>query len=126
MGKLKDELKLYNPTVIDHFLSPRNVGEIKDASRVATSENPVCQDLVKLYLRIEGDTITQARMKTFGCTIAIASASALTELVTGMKVEEARRVTHEDIVRKLGGLPEHKVRCTTTAARALAEALKEG
>src|SRR5262245_57660115 len=100
---------------MEHFLNPRNTGELKDASRVVTVENPSCGDLVKLSLRIEAGRIVAVRAKTFGCAAAIASTSALTELLEGRTVEEAARIRNADVVARLGGLPEDKVGCSVVA-----------
>jgi nitrogen fixation NifU-like protein len=113
----------YNPTVMEHFLNPRNTGELKDATSVVTVENPKCGDLLKLSVRVEGGTVVAARAKTFGCAAAIASASALTELLTGRRVEEALALKNSDVVARLGGLPEDKVECSVVAEQAVRAAL---
>jgi nitrogen fixation NifU-like protein len=123
MGKLKDELKRYNATVLDHFMNPRNVGDLADATARGGAENPRCRDLVRYAVRVEGGRVAAIRMKTFGCTIAIASASAVTELALGRAVREALELSLEDLVRKLGSIPEDKLGCTTAAREALRNAL---
>jgi NifU-like protein involved in Fe-S cluster formation len=111
----------YNPTVMDHFLNPRNTGEVPGATHSVLVRNPVCGDLVKLTLKVAEGVVHEARAKTFGCAAAIAASSALTELLRGRKVEEARRVRNTDVVAYLGGLPEHKVVCSLVADQAVQE-----
>ena len=102
----------YTKDVMDHFLNPRNVGEIPDADAVAEVGNITCGDALKIFLKIDKDgRICDARFKTFGCASAIASSSALTELVKGMTLDEAAKVTNKDIVKLLGTLPEEKMHC---------------
>ncbi len=113
----------YNPTVMDHFLNPRNTGEVAHPTHAASFRNPACGDLIKLTLRVEEDVIVDARAKTFGCAAAIASSSALTELIRGKRVEEARTLRNGDVAAFLGGLPEHKVVCSVGAEQVLREAL---
>jgi NifU-like protein involved in Fe-S cluster formation len=109
----------YNPTVMDHFLNPRNTGEVAEPTHTAFVKNPSCGDQLKLTLLVREGVITEARAKTFGCAAAIASSSALTELLIGRKVEEARKLRNSDVVRHLGGLPEYKVVCSVVAEDAL-------
>ncbi len=113
----------YNATVMDHFLNPRNTGELKDPTRVITVKNEECGDTLKLSVKIESDRIVAARTKTFGCTAAIASASALTELLLGRTLTEARAIKDADIVAFLGGLPPEKVKCSVVAEQAIRETL---
>jgi NifU-like protein involved in Fe-S cluster formation len=115
----------YNPTVMDHFLNPRNTGELPGATHRSLVRNPACGDMVKLTLRVEGGVILDARAKTFGCAAAIASSSALTELLKGRTVQDARRIRNADVVAFLGGLPEHKVICSVVAEEAVREALRQ-
>jgi nitrogen fixation NifU-like protein len=114
----------YNPKVMDHFLNPRNTGEVPGATHSALVRNPACGDMVKLTLRIEGGIIRDARAKTFGCAAAIAASSAMTELIHGRGVAEAAKLVNADVVAYLGGLPEHKVVCSVVAEAAIREALK--
>ncbi|MBI4563487.1 MAG: iron-sulfur cluster assembly scaffold protein [Planctomycetes bacterium] len=113
----------YNPTVMDHFLNPRNTGELKEPTCSSFVENPVCGDMVKLTLRIQDQVVVDARAKTFGCAAAIASSSALTELLIGSSVERARGIRDRDVVNRLGGLPAHKIKCSLVAEQAVAQAL---
>ena len=116
---------LYNEKVMDHFTNPRNMGEIEDPSGVAEVGNPVCGDMMKLYLRIEDGIITDARFKTFGCGVAIAASSVTTELVIGKSIEEALGVTNEAVAEALGGLPPGKQHCSVLAEEALRAALED-
>jgi nitrogen fixation NifU-like protein len=109
----------YNPTVMDHFLNPRNTGELSEPTHSAFVRNPVCGDQVKLTLRVREGVIVDARVKTFGCAAAIASSSALTELLIGKKVEDAKKIRNTDVVEHLKGLPEYKVVCSVVAEDAL-------
>lgn len=116
----------YSPKVIEHFMNPRNVGEIPDPDAEAQVGSMVCGDMMKLQLRIdEQGIIRDAKFKTFGCGAAIASASVLSEMIIGKSVEEAVKITTEDIVRELGGLPAEKVHCSVMGADALRTALED-
>jgi len=109
----------YNPTVMDHFLNPRNTGEIAHPTHSAFVRNPACGDQVKLTLVVREGKIADARVKTFGCAAAIASSSALTELLIGRSVEDARTLKNTDVVSFLGGLPAGKEKCSVVAEDAL-------
>ncbi len=113
----------YNPTVLEHFLNPRNTGEVDRPTHVAQVTNPVCGDMMKLTLRIQDGVIREARAKTFGCAAAIACSSVLTELLVGRPLVEARNIRDVDLVERLGGLPEHKLRCSLVAESAIRQAL---
>ena len=109
----------YNSTVMDHFLNPRNTGEIAQPTHSAFVRNPTCGDQVKLTLVVREGKIADARVKTFGCAAAIASSSALTELLIGKSVEDARALKNTDVVSFLGGLPEGKEKCSVVAEDAV-------
>ena len=116
----------YTKDVMDHFLNPRNVGEIPDADAVAEVGNITCGDALKIFLKLDKDgRICDARFKTFGCASAIASSSALTELVKGMTLDEAAKVTNKDIVKLLGTLPEEKMHCSVMGMEALQAAIAD-
>lgn len=96
---------MYNEKVIEHFTNPRNAGEMPDADVVGEAGNFKCGDIMKIYLKIDGDRIADIKFQTFGCGAAIASSSVLTELVKGKTLEEAQRITNKDVAEELGGLP---------------------
>ena len=115
----------YSEKVMDHFTNPRNVGEIIDASGVGTVGNPVCGDVMKMYLKIEGDTIVDVKFKTFGCGAALATSSMVTEMVKGKSIADALKVTNKAVAEALGGLPPVKMHCSVLAEEALRSALKD-
>lgn len=115
----------YNDIVIDHYANPRNVGEIIDADGVGEVGNPVCGDIMRIYLKIDGDVIKDVKFKTFGCGAAIASSSVTTEMVKGKTLDEALKLTNKDVVNKLGGLPPVKLHCSVLAEEAIKKAISD-
>ena len=114
---------LYTDIVMDHFSNPRNVGEIKDADGVGEVGNMKCGDIMKIYIKVEDDVITNCKFKTFGCGSAIASSSVTTEMVIGKTIDEALHLTNKDVVQQLGGLPSVKIHCSVLAEDALKVAI---
>jgi len=115
----------YSDKVMDHFKNPRNVGEIKDADGVGKVGNPVCGDIMNLYIKVENNVITDAKFKTFGCGAAIATSSMVTELVKGRTVEEALELSNKAVATALGGLPPVKMHCSVLAEQALRAAIDD-
>jgi nitrogen fixation NifU-like protein len=116
---------MYSPKVLEHLENPRNVGEMADAAACGEAINPVCGDLLNLYLKIADGRITAARFKVQGCPPSIAAGSALTELITGLTIAEARQLTPADITRALESLPRNKEHCSVLAIDALRAALAQ-
>ena len=114
---------LYSEKVMDHFKNPRNVGEIEDADGVGEVGNPVCGDIMKMYLKIENDVIVDCKFKTFGCGSAIATSSMATELIKGKTVQEALELSNKAVVEALDGLPARKIHCSVLAEEAIKSAL---
>jgi len=114
---------LYSEKVMDHFKNPRNVGEIEDADGVGEVGNPVCGDIMKMYLKIENDVIVDCKFKTFGCGSAIATSSMATEMIKGKTVQEALELSNKAVVEALDGLPARKIHCSVLAEEAVKAAL---
>jgi len=114
---------LYSPLAVDHFTSPRNVGGVAEADGKGSDTNPTCGDRTTITVRLEGGRIAEARFRTFGCVAAIASASLLTEIVTGRTVADARALGPGDVIAAFGGLPARKEGCALMAVGALRGAL---
>lgn len=119
-------MALYSEKVMDHFRNPRNVGTIEDASGVGEVGNPVCGDIMKIYLKInEYQIIEDVKFETFGCGSAIASSSMATELIKGQSVAEALTLTNQAVTEALDGLPAHKLHCSVLAEEAIKTAVKD-
>ena len=116
---------MYSEKVLEHFRNPRNVGEIEDADGVGTVGNPVCGDLMTIYIKVNDDRIEDIKFKTFGCGAAIATTSMTTEMAKGKTLDEAMKITRQDVAEELGGLPPIKMHCSNLAADALHEAIKD-
>jgi len=116
---------MYSEKVLDHFRNPRNVGEIEDADGVGTVGNPVCGDMMSVYIKVEDDKIEDIKFRTFGCGAAIATTSMTTELAKGKTLDEAMEITRQDVADELGGLPPVKMHCSNLAADALHEAIED-
>ena len=114
----------YSEKVMDHFLHPRNVGEIPDASGVGNVGNPICGDVMRMYLKIQQNVIVDAKFKTFGCGAAISTSSMVTEMVKGKTIEEALKISNKAVAEALGGLPAVKMHCSVLAEEALRSALR--
>ena len=118
-------MALYSEKVMDHFRNPRNVGVIEDADGVGEVGNPVCGDIMKIYLKIADDTITDVKYETFGCGSAIASSSMATELIKGKPLGEALTLTNKAVAEALDGLPAHKLHCSVLAEEDIKKAVKD-
>jgi nitrogen fixation NifU-like protein len=116
---------VYSEKVMDHFANPRNVGEIADADGVGKVGNPQCGDVMWLYIKVKGDIITDIKFKTFGCGAAIATSSMITEMAKGKTLEEAKKISRQNVAEELDGLPPQKMHCSNLAADALREAIKD-
>ena len=118
-------MALYSDKVMDHFRNPRNVGVIEDADGVGEVGNTVCGDIMKMYLKIDNDIITDVKFETFGCGSAIASSSMATELIKGKPVSEALQLTNKAVAEALDGLPAYKMHCSVLAEEAIKNALDD-
>ncbi|MEE0515424.1 MAG: Fe-S cluster assembly scaffold protein NifU [Emergencia sp.] len=116
-------MSLYNDTVMDHFMSPRNVGELEQPDGTGTYGSPVCGDMMQIQIKVEDDVITDAKFKTFGCGSAIASSSMATSMIIGKTVDEALAISNKQIIEELGGLPAVKVHCSVLADHAIKSAI---
>ena len=116
---------MYSEKVMDHFTNPRNVGEMPDANAVGRVGNPVCGDIMQIYLKIEDDVVKDASFKTFGCGAAIATSSMATELVKGKTIEEALKVTNKAVAEALDGLPPVKMHCSVLAEEGIKSAIAD-
>lgn len=116
----------YSDTVMDHFMNPRNVGEIEDADGIGEVGNPVCGDMMTFYIKVDADDrLSDVKFKTFGCGAAIAVSSMVSEMAVGKTLDEALQITRDQVAEQLGGLPKNKMHCSNLGADALAEAIKD-
>ena len=116
---------MYSKKVMEHFRNPHNMGEIKDADGIGTVGNPVCGDLMTIYIKVKDNKIEDIKFKTFGCAAAIATSSMITDLAEGKTIEEALKITRDSVADSLDGLPPIKMHCSNLAADALHEAIKD-
>ena len=115
---------MYNEKVMEVFSNPQNVGQIPDADGVGTVGNATCGDIMKMYLKINDNVITDAKFQTFGCAAAIATSSVATQMIIGKTIDEAEKLTNADVIENLGGLPAQKIHCSVLAEGAIREAIK--
>jgi nitrogen fixation NifU-like protein len=115
----------YSEKVMDHFMNPRNVGEIPDADGVGTVGNPVCGDLMSFYIKVDDGRLEDVKFKTFGCGAAIAVSSMVSEMAKGKTLEQAKRITNADVAAELEGLPKNKMHCSNLGADALHKAIED-
>ena len=115
----------YSTKVIEHVRNPRNVGEIENPDGIGHVGNPVCGDIMELYIKVKDNIITDAKFKTFGCGAAIATSSMVTEMVQGKTIEEALKITNQTVAEALGGLPKVKLHCSVLAEEALKLAIED-
>ena len=116
---------MYSEKVMEHFANPHNVGEIPDADGIGKVGNPQCGDVMWLYIKVKDSIITDIKFKTFGCGAAIATSSMITELARGKTLEEAKKISRQDVADSLDGLPPTKMHCSNLASDALREAIKD-
>jgi nitrogen fixation NifU-like protein len=115
----------YSQKVMEHFLNPHNVGDLPDANGIGNVGNPVCGDIMRLYIKVQDGRIVDARFKTFGCGAAIATSSMVTDLVRGKTIDEALQISNKAVAEALGGLPKVKMHCSVLAEEALRAAIED-
>ncbi len=115
---------MYGKKVMDHFMSPRNVGEIKDADGIGEVGNPVCGDMMTFYIKVKENKIDDVKFKTFGCGAAIAVSSMVSEMAKGKTLDEALKISNKNVAKELGGLPKNKLHCSNLGADALHKAIE--
>lgn len=119
------KMEEYSQKVMDHFMNPRNVGEIPDADGIGQVGNPVCGDIMKMYMKIKDNVITDVKFKTFGCGAAVATSSMATELIMGKTLEEALEISNKTVAEALNGLPPVKMHCSNLAQQAIKAAIDD-
>jgi len=122
---MPDIWSLYSEKVMEHFKNPRNVGEIENPDGVGHVGNPICGDIMELYIKVKDDIIVDAKFRTFGCGAAIATSSMVTEIVKGKSIEEALKISNKAVVEALDGLPAVKMHCSVLAEEALKSAIED-
>ena len=122
---MTDAWSLYSEKVMEHFRNPRNVGDMENPDGIGHVGNPVCGDIMELYIKVKDDIITDAKFKTFGCGAAIATSSMVTELVKGKSISEALKISNRAVAEALGGLPPIKMHCSVLAEEALKSAIED-
>ena len=122
---MTDPWSLYNDKVMEHFRNPRNVGEMENPDGVGRVGDPVCGDVMELYIKVKDGIIVDAKFKTFGCAAAIATSSMVTDMVKGKSVEEALKISNKAVVEALDGLPPAKMHCSVLAEDALKAAIED-
>lgn len=115
---------MYSKKVMEHFMSPRNVGEIKDADGIGEVGNPVCGDMMTFYIKVKNNKIEDVKFKTFGCGAAIAVSSMVSEMAKGKTLDEALKISNKNVAKELGGLPKNKLHCSNLGADALHKAIE--
>ena len=122
---MRDQFSLYSKKVMEHFQHPRNVGEIKNPDGVGHVGNPICGDVMELYIKVKDNKIIDAKFKTFGCAAALATSSMVTEMVKGKTIEEALKISNRAVAEALDGLPPIKMHCSVLAEDALKAAIED-
>ena len=118
-------MPIYSEKVMDHFMNPRNVGEIENPDGIGEEGNPVCGDMMTFYIKVDNDRLSDVKFKTFGCGAAIAVSSMVSEMAKGKTIEEARKITPALVAKELEGLPKQKFHCSNLGAQALHKAIEE-
>ncbi len=118
-------MPVYSDKVMDHFMHPRNVGEIEDADGIGEVGNPVCGDMMAFYIKVKDDHIADVKFKTFGCGAAIAVSSIVSEMAMGKSLDEVMKITPQTVAKELEGLPTNKLHCSNLGAQALHKAIKD-
>jgi nitrogen fixation protein NifU and related proteins len=118
-------MEKYSEKVMDHFMNPRNVGDLKDANGIGEVGNPRCGDIMKMYIRVKDDVIEDIKFLTFGCGAAVATSSIVTEMIKGKSLEEALKITNREVAEALDGLPPLKMHCSNLAEQAVKAAIED-
>jgi nitrogen fixation NifU-like protein len=118
-------MPIYSQKVMDHFMSPRNVGEIENPDGIGEEGNPVCGDMMTFYIKVKDNRLEDVKFKTFGCGAAIAVSSMVSEMAKGKTLEEAMKITNKDVAAELDGLPSNKMHCSNLGADALHKAIED-